>query len=67
MTTETTPPFSHLFGDVPTVRVRITGAAVTYSPTITGSALTLVHGETYAVPQAEADWMISDELAEPIG
>ncbi|MGW4628772.1 hypothetical protein [Streptomyces rubiginosohelvolus] len=50
--------------DEPTVTLRMTGY-MSYGPTTNGiPSNVLQNGETYDVPQSEAEWLLSAELAE---
>ncbi|MEW2528835.1 hypothetical protein [Streptomyces sp. NPDC047071] len=50
--------------DEPTVTVRMTGH-MSYGPTNDGiPSRVLENGQTYEVPQSEAEWLLSAELAE---
>ncbi|MFK0289988.1 hypothetical protein ACIQU6_05795 [Streptomyces sp. NPDC090442] len=50
--------------DEPTVTVRMTGH-MSYGPTTNGiPSHVLQNGKMYDVPQSEAEWLVSAELAE---
>ncbi|MFG2876872.1 hypothetical protein ACGFYU_18075 [Streptomyces sp. NPDC048337] len=52
--------------DEPTVTVRMIGY-MSYGPTDGGiPAHVLQNGETYDVPQSEADWLLGADLAERV-
>ncbi|WP_157877799.1 hypothetical protein [Streptomyces kanamyceticus] len=55
---------SYFTTDEPTVTVCMTGR-MSYGPTNDGiPSHVLEDGETYAVPQSEAKWLVSADLAE---
>ncbi|MEW2191203.1 hypothetical protein [Streptomyces microflavus] len=50
--------------DEPTVNLRMVGC-ISYGPTKDGiPSHVLENGETYDVPQSEAEWLLSADLAE---